>query len=316
MALIGGQILSSVKAAGLIERRQTAMLLAESISGRLQAGGFELSDQAQQMADTFGLAYPGWGWRVSTETTDDPSLMRVHLQVLQGDPTQSNVPVEAMASVTDMYTFWALPAKMDPATDLGLSDTDLKKMKEGGFDPGDPTTWSGANLTSLLAEYPQLATLLKMYGIDPSMIASMDPDTVRKAVETYMAANGGSLPNIPGLGGGTNPGGGSNPGGGRSGGNNGGSNPGGGSNNNNNSNNNSSGGALDWNEIARLMNSGDKAALEEYVRTHSGTPAGGSNTNAGGGNTGGGRGGSTSGGNTGGRGGTGTGGTGRGRSGG
>ena len=122
MALIGGQILSSVKAAGLIERRQAAMLLAESITGRLQAGGFELSDQAQQFSGVFGDTYPGWGWRVGTETTDDPSLMRVHLQVLQGDPTQSNGTVDSMVSVTDLYTFWAIPAKMD-LTDFGLRMT-------------------------------------------------------------------------------------------------------------------------------------------------------------------------------------------------
>ena len=149
------------------------------------------------------------------------------------------------------------------------------------------------DIKSLLAKYPQLGAMLKMYGIDPAMIANMDPETIRKAVETYVAANGGTLPNIPGLNGGASAGG-----------NNGGTNAGGGSNNNsnNNGNNNGAGGPLDWGEIAKLMNSGDKTALEEYVRTHSGTPAGG---NAPGGNTGGGRGGSPAGGNSGSRGGAG-----------
>jgi hypothetical protein len=272
MALIGGQILSSVKAAGLIERRQTAMLLAESITGRLQAGGFELTDQAQQLSDTFGITYPGWGWRVSTETTDDPSLMRVHLQVLQGDPTQSDAPVESMAVVTETYTFWAIPAKMDPVADLGLSDADVTALADKGFDVTNPAaSLANVNIAELLGQYPQLGDLLKSYGIDPSLVAAMDPDTVRKAVESYLAANGGTLPNLPGMGGAAGAGGGNTGAGGANA-----AGGGAGTGGSNNNGNNGSGGPLDWGEVAKLMNSGDRAALEAYVQAHSGGGAGSS----------------------------------------
>ncbi len=85
-----------------------------------------------------------------------------------------------------------------------------------------------------------------------------------------------------------------------------------------NTGNNNPGNTIDPAELARLADSGDQAAIDEYIRTHGGTPPGGgptrtgghggggrggNNNNAGAGNTGGGRGGNNSGGNSGGRGG-------------
>ncbi len=260
MALIGGQILTSVKSAGLIERRQTAMMLAESIASRLQAGGFEVSEQVQQLSGTFDTAQPGWGWRVSTEPTDDPTLMRIHLEVLQGDAAQPDASVEAMTRVTDMYTFWAIPAKMNLADDFGLSDEDAAGLASAGIDVKNfnPASLVGLDLAELLKQYPQLESLLAMYGIEPSMLASMDPAMIQKALEAYMAANGGKMPNIPGLSGGAG-------GGNTSGGNAGGAN---GNNGNNTDNNEASSGSFDMGELARLLQSGDRAAAEAYARAH------------------------------------------------
>jgi type II secretory pathway pseudopilin PulG len=281
MALIGAQILSSVQAAGAIERRQTAMLLAESITSRLQAGGFELTDQAQQLADTFGDVYPGWGWRASTEPTDDPTLMRVHLEVLQGDPTQPDAPVESMATVTDMYTLWALPSKMNLLEDFGLSESDAAGLADLGIDPNnfDPAMLAGLDIAALLKEYPQLEALLAMYGIDPSMLATLDPETIRKGLEAYLAT-GGTIPNLPG--GGT---GGGNTGtdgtggnmGDSTGGNNNGNEDNNGNNNDNNDNNNNNNensgngntdDSFDMNEVVKMLSSGDKAGAEAYIRAH------------------------------------------------
>jgi type II secretory pathway pseudopilin PulG len=265
MALIGAQILAAVQAAGLIERRQTSMLLAESITGRLQAGGFELTDQAQQMAGTFGTVYPGWGWRVGAEPTDDPTLMRVHLQVLQGDPAVPDASVDSMTAITDMYTFWALPAKMDLVEDFGLSESDAAALAaKTGIDPKnfDPAMLAGLNIADLLKEYPDLERLLAMYGIDPSMLATLDPETIKKGLEAYMAS-GGTIPNPP-SGGGTGGGGnnGTDNNGGASGGND--------TNNNgsNNNNNNESGGSFDMSEVVKMLSAGDKAGAEAYIRAH------------------------------------------------
>jgi prepilin-type N-terminal cleavage/methylation domain-containing protein len=86
----------------------------------------------------------------------------------------------------------------------------------------------------------------------------------------------------------------------------------------NTGNNNSPGNSIDMAEMARLADSGDKAAIDEYIRTHGGDSASGNNTNtnpgggtggggrggnnnAGAGNNGGGRGANNPGGNNGGR---------------
>ncbi len=293
MALIGSQILASVRAAGVIERRQTAMLLSESLVGRLQAGGFELTNQPQQMADTFGDTYPGWGWRVSTDTTDDPALMRVHIEVLQGDPAQPTAGVESMASVADMYTLWALPAQINLAEDFGLSDADTSALAALGIDPNnfDPASLAGLDLPSLLKQFPQLEQLLQMYGIDPSMLATLDPATIQQALQAYLGS-GGSIPNLPGLSGGTA---GAN-GGAGSGGYPDGSGSGGGGNTADNNNDNSGGGSFDMGEVVKLLTSGDKAGAEAYVRAHQdelnagrGGGAGGNPGGAGAGNNSGGR---------------------------
>jgi type II secretory pathway pseudopilin PulG len=290
MALIGAQILSAVQAAGLIERRQTSMLLAESITSRLQAGGFELTDQAQQLSGTFGTVYPGWGWRVGTESTDDPTLMRVHLQVLQGDAAQPDASVDSMTAITDMYTLWALPAKMDLVEDFGLSESDAAALVEAGIDPKNfnPAMLKGLNIADLHKQFPQLEALLAMYGIDPSMLATLDPETIKAGIEAYLAG-GGTIPNLPG--------------GGAAGGNGSGENggvPGGNDPNNGNDNKNESAGSFDMNEVVKMLSSGDKAGAEAYIRAHENEL----NNKRGGGTSGGGN----SGGNTGNAGGSGRGG--------
>jgi type II secretory pathway pseudopilin PulG len=282
MALIGGQILSSVKAADVIQRRQTAMLLAESIYSRLQAGGFELTDQPLQVADTFGTMYPSWGWRVSTETTDDPGLMRVHLEVLRGDPAEPDAPVTSMTAVTDMYTLWALPAQIDPVQDFGLTQAQADELAASGIDLSKPSSLAGIDFASLLKQYPQLAALARMYGIDPSMLATLDEATIKKALEAYLAG-GGTIPNLPGGGGGAsgsgNAAGGNNPSGGTRGGSGANGNDEGG-----NRNEQPATGDIDWNYLIQLLNSGDKAAAEDYIRSHAAstgsTPAANNANNA------------------------------------
>lgn len=256
MALIGAQILSSVQAAGAIERRQTAMLLAESITSRLQAGGFELTDQTQQVAGTFGDVYPGWGWRASSEPTDDPGLMRVHLEVLQGDPTQPDASVESMATVTDMYTFWALPSKMNLLDDFGLDEDAAARLAELGIDPNnfDPAMLAGLDIAALLKEYPELEGLLSMYGIDASMLAMLDPETIRKGLEAYLSS-GGTIPNMPGGASGQT-GSGTGESGGR------------GGNNGNENNNDNTGGTFSMDEVVKMLSRGDKAGAEAYIRAH------------------------------------------------
>jgi len=283
MALIGGQILSSVKAADVIQRRQTAMLLAESIYSRLQAGGFELTDQPVQVADTFGAVYPGWGWRVSTETTNDPSLMRVHLEVLRGDSAEPDAPVASMTTVTDMYTLWALPAQIDPVEDFGLTQEQADDLRAQGIDLSDSGSLAGIDLAALLKQYPQLASLARMYGVDPAMLATLPPETIKKALDAWRAS-GGTIPNLPGAGGASGGGasGGSSTGGNTPSGNTPGAPKPGGGDRGGNRNDNPASGDIDWDYLIQLLTSGNKAAAEDYIRSHAGSGGGSPSANTGG----------------------------------
>jgi hypothetical protein len=222
-------------------------------------------------------------------------LMRVHLQVLQGDPAQPDASVDSMTTITDMYTLWALPAKMDLVEDFGLSESDASALAGMGIDPKnfDPASLAGLDIAALLKEYPELERLLAMYGIDPSMLATLDPETIRKGLEAYMAS-GGTIPNLP-AGGGT--GGGGNGGANHNGGDSGGNDT---NNGNDNNNNNENGGSFDMSEVVKMLSSGDKAGAEAYIRAHENEL----NNKRGGGTSGGGN----SGGNTGNAGGSGRGG--------
>ncbi len=252
MSLIGAQILSSVRAAGAIERRQTAVLLTESLIGRLQSGGFELTDQTQQVSDTFGDAHPGWGWQVFAEPTeDDQTLIRVRLRVLRDETGEGDVTVDSMTPVTEMTTFWAMPVKFNLVEDFGMSEEDAGALAAAGIDPYslDPAALMGMDLGDLLRQFPQLEGLLRMYGLDVSMLSAMDPEMIRSALEGVLGDMGGS-------GGGS--GGGAGDGGGADGGD-----DGGGS------------GSIDFNEVRRLLESGDQQAAEDYIRSHAGDELGG-----------------------------------------
>jgi type II secretory pathway pseudopilin PulG len=193
MALIGGQILASVRAAETIQRRQTAILLAESLIGRLQSGGFELADQSQQFSDTFGDAYPGWGWQVYAEPTDqDETLVRVRLQVLQ-DETGEGLSVDAMKPIVEMTTFQAMPVKFNLVDDFGMSEADAEALAATGIDPYNlnPASLLSMDLGDLLSNFPQLEGMLAMYGLDASALSSMDPEMLRSALEGVLGSGGG-----------------------------------------------------------------------------------------------------------------------------
>jgi len=248
MALIGGQILSSVRAAEKIERRQTAMLLAESMVSRLQAGGFDLAAQSQQLSGDFGSAYPGWGWQVYAEPTDDRNVLRVTLRVLQGDP-HTSAGVNDYAPVTEVSTFWTIPRNIDLIADLGMSEQDaatFAAMTGGNIDPHavDPRMLAALGLGDLAKMLPQLAPLVSQFGIDLSDIG--DLDAFRSQLESMF----GSLP-AGDTGGGTG-GDGSNANNDRG--------------NNSDSNNNPQ--PFDWGELMRIAESGDAQAMQDYIEAH------------------------------------------------
>lgn len=292
MALIGAQILSSVRSADMVERYQTAMLLAESLVSRLQAQTIELSDeQATSVSGDFGDVYPGWGWQVSTEPTDMPRVLRVTMQVLQGELGAGTSGVDDYAPVTEFCTYWTIPRKIDLAMDLGVSEEDIANLAPllgSGFDPRnfDLRMLAGMNIQELMQLLPQLMPLLSAYGINPN---TLDPEQVRSQLEG-MLNGGGQEGGNGGQGGGQT--GGDNSGGGNNEGNR-------GNNGNNNDGEQPSTGSFSMDEVVRLLNSGDKQGAMDYIRRHEqdlqnmgrGGSGGGGGSGRGGGDGGGGRGG-------------------------
>lgn len=194
MSLIGGQILSSIRAAGKIESRQTAMFLTESIVSRLQAGGVPLGDQAQQtFSDNFGTVYPEWSWQVLTEPTEDQNVRRVTMQVFRSDSGTALTSFEGVQPVTELTTFLTIPRKVDLVADMGMSEEDAARMAAmvGGIDPRamDPQLLAKMNLKDLAGMLPQLETLLSQYGLNMADLNNMD--TLRTKLEPLLAGMGG-----------------------------------------------------------------------------------------------------------------------------
>ncbi len=239
MALIGGQILSSVRAAATIEHRQTAMLLAESLVDRVQAGNFLAADQTQQQeTGDFGTAYPGWGYQVDAEQTDDPNVLRVTMQVLEDETGQANTQtssqtgtdVSSYTPIAEFTTFLTIPRKVDLVNDLGVSEQDAASIAAqfGNVDPSaiDPRMLAGMNLNDLSNLLPQLGPLLSQYGINLSDIGDLG------AFTSQLQGLANSL----------------------------------GGNNNSGNNDNANGtGPVDFSELIRLGQQGDKQGMEEWI---------------------------------------------------
>lgn len=238
MALIGGQIVSAIRSAGIIEYRQTGMLLAESLVDRVQAGGFSLTDQTQQqLTGDFGDVYPGWSWQVNTEPTDDPNVLRVTMEVLQGQPNQTVQSLASTNLVTQMTTFLTIPRKVNLVDDLGLSEADASKIAAmgGNVDPTaiDPRLLAGLNLGDLSKLLPQLGPLLSQYGININNLGDLN-------------AFASQLQGLQGLA----------------------NSLGGASGTNDNDGNNSSSGSVDFSELLRLAQSGDQQAMNDWLDAH------------------------------------------------
>jgi len=176
MALIGSQILAAVEAAAKVDRRQNAMLLAESLVGRLQAGGFDLADQEDQITGDFGELYPGWAWKITAEPVqDDEALMRVNLQIFYDESGEAGEAVgdviESLAPVLSLHTFWAVAPQVDLARDFGLDEESLSGLADvfsnEGFDARD---------------------------LDPSWLTNLGPEQLKELVGALsQAAESGAL---------------------------------------------------------------------------------------------------------------------------
>jgi len=165
MALVGGQILSAVRAAGEIDRQQRAVMLAESLVDRLEAGGFDFSDE-ESIGD-FGDAYPGWAWKITTEQTEDENLLRLKIQVLAGQPGED---VETYSPVLTLYTFVVMPVTIDLVEDFGMSEEEAAQLADAvpieglDFSSVDPRMLAQMDRETLLELMPQLQRLLGQLG--------------------------------------------------------------------------------------------------------------------------------------------------------
>ena len=234
MAMIGSQILSSLRAADTIERKQTAMLLAESLSGRLQAGAFEPTDE--QMEGDFGETYPGWTWRITIQPTDDEELMRVSLHVFYEDPEVEVVATETPVPALSVHTLWPMPPQMDLVSDFGLTEEQAIALADAvpieGFD---------------------------VNNFSPQLLLEMDRDTLLELLPTILEAlRGGGLSDLVGSVGGL----------GSLGGRRGGRRPRTGDRGGGQDSDESGRGAFDMNEVLRMLQNNDRDAAIEYIQGH------------------------------------------------
>jgi len=149
MAVVGGQVRSSLSVADTVNINSRAVLLADSKLSELAAGVLRprLDDETR---GNFGIAFPGYSWRMRIEPSeiDDTAFFAVRLEIgfnpraipLQtADPTaEIDFEDDGTTIVHTVYRLVPRPADLDLGRDFGLPLDRLQEMaastpvQEGG----------------------------------------------------------------------------------------------------------------------------------------------------------------------------------------
>lgn len=139
MAVVGGQVRSSLSVADTVNINSRAVLLADSKISEVAAGVLhpKLDDETR---GNFGIAFPGYTWRMRVEPSeiDDTAFFAVRLEIgfnPRAIPLQTADPAaeidfedDGTVIVHTVYRLMPRPADLDLGRDFGLPLDKLQEM--------------------------------------------------------------------------------------------------------------------------------------------------------------------------------------------
>ncbi len=84
MMVLGAQFSIGLQTAQLSQRQRQGLMLAESIVSQIEMGTLELDED--EFIDEFGSQYPGYAWRVTTESSPIEGMKLLTVSILAGLP--------------------------------------------------------------------------------------------------------------------------------------------------------------------------------------------------------------------------------------
>jgi len=209
LAMVGAQIRSSLEVAYNDDIQTRAILLADTKISELTAGGVEIESYDDEYKGYFGIAYPGYTWRITIEPTETDDFYMATLEIgynaglvdQQIDLPEMELDFEDVGTkiVRTVYRLFPSPAVMDLERDFGVSqeviDEIAGELPIPGIDLNNLDPRMLANLPSEILEelLPMLDVFLKSGGDVSSLknlLSEFDLDALSGASGASDASDG------------------------------------------------------------------------------------------------------------------------------
>lgn len=162
MAVIGYQISTSLNMAQATDLRTRTLLLVDSKMAELDAGVLNPSWAGDDLRGYFGIAYPGYSWRMRVKPAEITNLYLVALDIgfneRQVNQQVDNPDLEIHIDDPDtqilrtVYRLVPKPADVSVQRDFGVTQEELDAMIAAASMAGDANAGSGSDAGGLLGD--------------------------------------------------------------------------------------------------------------------------------------------------------------------
>ena len=168
LVVVGAQIRSSLDVAYSNDIQSRAIILADTKLAELCGGVVEIASYDDQFSGYFGMAYPGYSWRIRIKPTETDHLYMVTLEIgynpklakeqvanpelefdIEDDPANTKI-------VHTVYRLWTPQGQLEMDLDktFGFTQEQIEQMQKDSPIPFDANNFSLQQLWSLLDQLP------------------------------------------------------------------------------------------------------------------------------------------------------------------
>ncbi len=198
LAVIGTQVQKSYFGAKQMERRERALMLAESKLAELDTGLLEFDSADEIMEEEFGRLFPHYGFRITIEPTFNEDLNHITLEILHQvrDYDRDEFDYDTAEVIQTLHTFRMVERPLDLTIDFGMDEEKVEEFVNAAGDVGvsiDPADWDPRILARL--EFEELLSfvpvMMETFGLTANDLQGLPPE-LRDAIEQFLGEGGGN----------------------------------------------------------------------------------------------------------------------------
>lgn len=226
MAVVGYQINTALRMANAADLRTRALLLVDSKMAELDAGVIRPSWTGDDVKGYFGIAYPGYSWRVRVKPAEIADLYLVTLEIgyneanaqaqIENPDQEIDIDDADTHILRTAYRLIPKPADVSLQRDFGLTQEELDELINGASAAGDANAVGGGEGGAggpgggtgdpMMDMFGQLIQALVSSGMDPNSINPRDLaqyldaetlDALGPLIDMYFG-NGPAMGSLPG----------------------------------------------------------------------------------------------------------------------